>query len=429
MDIETIIKENNIKPGSLVKFLNDSKEYTVRNISTDRKGLFVLLNDSKVYYKPINKLIEIERKPIKENQMNNNIVFTENKSIEEMQKELAELEAALQSRYDDYNDDNFWADLSPQAKKLWKTKTITLEDEIQKLKKRIKRTSSLKENNDNQDLENTPTLEAIAAKWAAEYYDIENLLPILQKKLEKGIAIELKNTKDEDIAKKNVLNHLMENPNYYDELDSRSSIEKDNNEMRTKNGSNNIEEKIDLKSQLFAIIEQLEALLVNTEIKIEEEHRQNINIALNKLKEVRNNYENAIDTFINTQKEMLTDNDIEVVYESILEKFCEEILKEKSDYLTKEKQTEEDLIITEEMVSTLGYHTTNSSETYKLNDNNTVYVIVLDYENIYDLTPSGPVLDSKILSNINIDDNTLSPQNFINNKLFNKVLQKLNCTI
>jgi len=41
---------------------------------------------------------------------------------------------------------------------------------------------------------------------------------VIQKELEKGIKIEHEHTKDENIAKKIALDHLMEHPEYYTKL-------------------------------------------------------------------------------------------------------------------------------------------------------------------------------------------------------------------
>jgi hypothetical protein len=429
MDTEEIIKKNFLGPGALVKFAGDPKEYTIRNISADRKGLFVTLNGLQVYYKPISKLIQVNRKPIRENKMSNNNILLEKQSIEDMQQELSRLEANLQARYNDYNDDDFWVNLSPEVKKLWKAKTYDLENEIQKLKKRIQRASLKEESNDPEidyitgGLSDNLTIEDIAKKWTAEYYDIENLLPELEKQLKKGIEIEMEHTNDPNIAKEIALDHLMENPKYYDQLETIESDKKEKNI--------DIENKVTLKSQLNTLIEQLEALLINSDINLETEQKQNITVALDKLKETRDTCENTIDTFINTQKEVLNDNKKELTNEQIIEKFFEEILKENSNCLLKSSSQEDELIITEEIAES-GYYTTNSSEVYKLQNNDKEHIIVLNFENIYDLTPQQPVLDSKILSNITVNDTPIDPQLIIvgdYKDLFQQVLEKLNCVI
>jgi hypothetical protein len=69
-------------------------------------------------------------------------------------------------------------------------------------------------------------LEDIQKKFNAKgYYDTKDFMSSLQKQLEKGIRVEMEHTTDPEIAKEIALDHLMEDPNYYDKLEK---IEKNN---------------------------------------------------------------------------------------------------------------------------------------------------------------------------------------------------------
>jgi hypothetical protein len=69
-------------------------------------------------------------------------------------------------------------------------------------------------------------LEDIQKKFNAKgYYDPRDFMSSLQKQLEKGVRVEMEHTTDPGIAKEISLDHLMEDPNYYDKLEK---IEKNN---------------------------------------------------------------------------------------------------------------------------------------------------------------------------------------------------------
>jgi hypothetical protein len=63
------------------------------------------------------------------------------------------------------------------------------------------------------------SLEDIAKKHDKKgYYHIDNMVSSLKKQLNKGIKVEMEHTKDKKIAKEIVMDHLFEDPNYYDKL-------------------------------------------------------------------------------------------------------------------------------------------------------------------------------------------------------------------
>ena len=64
----------------------------------------------------------------------------------------------------------------------------------------------------------TPSLETIAKKYDTSVDD-------LKKELEKGITVELEHTDDRKVAKEIALDHLAEQPDYYEKLEK--CVEKD----------------------------------------------------------------------------------------------------------------------------------------------------------------------------------------------------------
>ena len=63
-NIERIIQKNNLGPGQIVKFYNDAEEYTTKNISTNRREIFVTNKEGDVRCKRISNIVSLNRKPI-----------------------------------------------------------------------------------------------------------------------------------------------------------------------------------------------------------------------------------------------------------------------------------------------------------------------------------------------------------------------------
>lgn len=77
----------------------------------------------------------------------------------------------------------------------------------------------IKENELKGGLSDDMTLYDIAKKHDKKgYYDIEDFVSSLKKQLQKGIKVELEHTNDEKVAKEIAMDHLFEDPNYYDKL-------------------------------------------------------------------------------------------------------------------------------------------------------------------------------------------------------------------
>lgn len=69
-------------------------------------------------------------------------------------------------------------------------------------------------------LSDNKTLEDIAKKHDKKgYYHKDNMISSLKKQLNKGIKVEMEHTKDKTIAKEIAMDHLYEDPNYYDKLE------------------------------------------------------------------------------------------------------------------------------------------------------------------------------------------------------------------
>ena len=63
------------------------------------------------------------------------------------------------------------------------------------------------------------TLEDIAKKHDKKgYYDVKDMVSSLQKQLNKGVKVEMEHTDDKNRAKEIAMDHLWEDPNYYDKL-------------------------------------------------------------------------------------------------------------------------------------------------------------------------------------------------------------------
>ena len=84
-------------------------------------------------------------------------------------------------------------------------------------------------------LSDNKTLEDIARQHDEKgYYDVEDMVLSLKKQLQKGIKVEMEHTNDKNIAKEIVMNHLFEDPNYYDKL---SKIEASESTTASSSGS------------------------------------------------------------------------------------------------------------------------------------------------------------------------------------------------
>jgi hypothetical protein len=77
----------------------------------------------------------------------------------------------------------------------------------------------IKENELKGGLSDDMTFYDIAKKHDKKgYYDIEDFVSSLKKQLQKGIKVELEHTNDDKVAKEIAMDHLFEDPNYYDKL-------------------------------------------------------------------------------------------------------------------------------------------------------------------------------------------------------------------
>ena len=70
------------------------------------------------------------------------------------------------------------------------------------------------------------TLKDIAKKHDKKgYYHVDNMVSSLKVQLNKGIKLEMEHTKNKDEAKEIAMDHLWEDPNYYDKLKKIESKE------------------------------------------------------------------------------------------------------------------------------------------------------------------------------------------------------------
>ena len=71
----------------------------------------------------------------------------------------------------------------------------------------------------NNNLSEGKTLEDIAKHHDTKgYYHVDDFVSSLKNQLDKGIIVEMENTKSEKLAKEKAMNNLWEDPNYYDKL-------------------------------------------------------------------------------------------------------------------------------------------------------------------------------------------------------------------
>ena len=70
------------------------------------------------------------------------------------------------------------------------------------------------------------TLKDIAKKHDKKnYYHVDDMVSSLKKQFNKGMKVEMEHTDDKNIAKDIVMDHLYEDPNYYDKLDKVEKVE------------------------------------------------------------------------------------------------------------------------------------------------------------------------------------------------------------
>lgn len=72
MDEETLIKKYRLGPESRIKFKNDPQQYWIKNISPDRKNVFVHINGAQTYRKLIKNIIQIDNNKLTETKMDHN---------------------------------------------------------------------------------------------------------------------------------------------------------------------------------------------------------------------------------------------------------------------------------------------------------------------------------------------------------------------
>jgi hypothetical protein len=70
MDVEKIIKTYNIGKDSRLVFVGDNKTYYVKNIAPDRESVFVTIDGSTTFKKPLSKVTKVDGKMIKEMKSN-----------------------------------------------------------------------------------------------------------------------------------------------------------------------------------------------------------------------------------------------------------------------------------------------------------------------------------------------------------------------
>jgi hypothetical protein len=78
--------------------------------------------------------------------------------------------------------------------------------------------SKMKEEKLKGGLSDNKTIEDIAKKHEKKGYDTKNMISLLKKQLSKGIEVEMEHTKDRTKAREIAMDHLYEDPKYYDKL-------------------------------------------------------------------------------------------------------------------------------------------------------------------------------------------------------------------
>jgi hypothetical protein len=91
---------------------------------------------------------------------------------------------------------------------------------------RKKRDTKEQKENIKGGLADGKTLEDIAKKHHKKgNYNIDDMVSLLKKQLNKGIKVEMEHTKDKSKAREIAMDHLWEHPNYYDKLEKIESKE------------------------------------------------------------------------------------------------------------------------------------------------------------------------------------------------------------
>jgi len=82
------------------------------------------------------------------------------------------------------------------------------------------------------------TLNDIAKKHdTKKYYHVDDMVSSLKKQFNKGIKVEMEHTNDKEKAKEIVMDHLFEDPNYYDKLEKIEKVEANEATDSTSSGS------------------------------------------------------------------------------------------------------------------------------------------------------------------------------------------------
>jgi|688.fasta_scaffold40193_4 hypothetical protein len=82
------------------------------------------------------------------------------------------------------------------------------------------------------------TLKDIAKKHdTKKYYHVDDMVSSLKKQFNKGIKVEMEHTNDKEKAKEIVMDHLFEDPNYYDKLEKIEKVEAKEATDSTSSGS------------------------------------------------------------------------------------------------------------------------------------------------------------------------------------------------
>lgn len=273
--VEKIIFKNNLSKGGVIKFENDPKQYIINNISPDRITVFVTgINGLGIWNKRIDKIISLNGRPIMKEA--NEIIFAEEKfedknSIETKLKNFIKNNANLSDEVvHNFAKEN---NLEPSEVK----------ELIYKLTYKLLNTKELKEMNSNEGLSKGMSINDIAIKHKISVNVIKHQLAI-------GIPKEAKeHTYDLAKAKKVAMDHLVENPYYYDPYLKDMEAKAEQN-LKTKPVAENVlkeaepvdtdkaaaeeptpivseetQAKIDLKRDINDVVSSIEDIIINSE--------------------------------------------------------------------------------------------------------------------------------------------------------------------
>lgn len=194
-------------------------------------------------------------------------------SIEQLKARISSLEQAYENRKTEVEDDEYWKDVPRGAKLAILSKLDTLQRDLDKAKKKLKR------------LEVTEVV--VEDELPGGIGDDAKVSDFSPEQISTGLKVEMEHTNDPKIALEIVLDHLTEDSEYYTKLatiESEPEIASSEIVAPEKEMSIDPELALNERSQLQVLVQQLENFIITS--KAENTLADELKEALSKLKNV-----------------------------------------------------------------------------------------------------------------------------------------------